>query len=465
MNPIRKKYAFTGTLQENRIEGGAAVIGSMDQGGDVILPGFFGKDVLDTFLHEGFIAVGHDWGDLPVATPEIAEERGAELYTIGEFHSTDRAQDARTVAKERLDRGKTMGLSIGFGIAEDGQKTFKSGTELLTHAKSILAGPQYALMDEPGLKDYVGECRALLPGGCAKLYEYSIVPAPMHTGATATQVKSADGQTEADASAETPVADEPKCNKAVAAAQAQLKALKDARQADKPAPATPAVGLVTKTATGAIQIKGQHLGEWVEASATASACSSITDALEWALYDAIWDCLYSYGDEAPTSEELDAALTELAACFDEQRDTCLAIVRAMLAVTQESAGAKSALTAELKDLRFELQRPADERSTLTFTKRLAALATETKGFAQAASRRQEIRLKDGRKHSAETITRMTEVREHLAAGLSALDEMLGECADAPQVEEPKSADYPGLATALLTLTNAQNALAGVPTVQ
>lgn len=88
-----------------------------DRIGDVIARGAFKKS-LDRFKADGFIAVGHAWDQLPVATVSDAYEDEKGLYIEGEFHSTEAAQAARTTVRERLERGKSVGLSIGFDIKD-----------------------------------------------------------------------------------------------------------------------------------------------------------------------------------------------------------------------------------------------------------------------------------------------------------------------------------------------------------
>lgn len=98
------------------LEGYGSVFGSIDSYGDTIEAGAY-VETLPTFLKDGFIAWGHDWAD-PVATPTDAREDTRGLFLTAEFHSTDEAQRARTITAERLARGKSMGLSIGYEAME-----------------------------------------------------------------------------------------------------------------------------------------------------------------------------------------------------------------------------------------------------------------------------------------------------------------------------------------------------------
>lgn len=93
-------------------EGRASTFGSVDSYGDVVVPGAY-RDTIPDFLTRGFIGWGHDWKE-PVGIVTAAEERTDGLYVSGQFHSTQLAQQARTIARERVDAGKFMGLSIGY---------------------------------------------------------------------------------------------------------------------------------------------------------------------------------------------------------------------------------------------------------------------------------------------------------------------------------------------------------------
>jgi len=109
--------------------GYANVFNVKDHGGDMTMPGAFRKAIPE-FLREGFLAWGHDWND-PVAMPMEAHEDEHGLFIKGQFHSTARAQEARTIAQERIAAGLTMGLSIGYAvenatIAQDGTVELRS---------------------------------------------------------------------------------------------------------------------------------------------------------------------------------------------------------------------------------------------------------------------------------------------------------------------------------------------------
>lgn len=101
------------------LSGYANVFGLVDHGGDRVMPGAFAKAIPE-FLSDGFLAWGHDWMD-PVAMPVEAREDDHGLFIRGIFHSTPGAQEKRTIASERLAKGLSMGLSIGYGVEDERQ--------------------------------------------------------------------------------------------------------------------------------------------------------------------------------------------------------------------------------------------------------------------------------------------------------------------------------------------------------
>jgi HK97 family phage prohead protease len=100
------------------ITGYASTFGNFDRVGERPVKGAFAMDLHD-FMTDGFIAVGHDHNGLPVATVKEAREDDHGLYIVAEFHSTPEAQSARKIAQERIERGKSVGLSIGYQTLED----------------------------------------------------------------------------------------------------------------------------------------------------------------------------------------------------------------------------------------------------------------------------------------------------------------------------------------------------------
>jgi HK97 family phage prohead protease len=147
------------------IEGYASVFGGIDSYGDQIQPGAY-AETLAEFLADGFVAWGHDWNN-PIATPTVAREDERGLWIAAEFHTDAEAQRARTIATERLERGKSMGLSIGYeALAWEWRK-----------------------VDEPvrdAWGDWTDRIRVLTR---IKLYEVSLVTVPADEAARVTAAK------------------------------------------------------------------------------------------------------------------------------------------------------------------------------------------------------------------------------------------------------------------------------------
>jgi HK97 family phage prohead protease len=112
---------FTGD-SHGGFEGYGSLFGVLDSGGDIVEKGAFAED-LGEFVKDGFISLGHNWEGLAIGTVKEAYEDSSGLYLRTEYHSTQLAQDARRVAQERLDRGKSVGLSIGYGVKPGGMKS------------------------------------------------------------------------------------------------------------------------------------------------------------------------------------------------------------------------------------------------------------------------------------------------------------------------------------------------------
>lgn len=100
------------------IEGHRAVHSIVDEGGDVIIKGAF-ADSIDSFLNSGFSAHSHLWTFAEsIGFPIEAREDNKGFFVKSAFHSTRTAQDVRTIAKERLKAGKTVGFSFGFVVQD-----------------------------------------------------------------------------------------------------------------------------------------------------------------------------------------------------------------------------------------------------------------------------------------------------------------------------------------------------------
>jgi HK97 family phage prohead protease len=150
-----KQFAVDWKLKDDdagTIEGYASTFDNWDSVGERPTKGAFAPHLAD-FLHDGFIAMQHDYSQV-VASPVEAREDDHGLYVKAAFHSTPAAQAARTLVAERLARGKSVKLSIGYEVKRD---------------------------------EYVEEGRLLKE---IKLYEWSIVAIPANPEARVSYAKS-----------------------------------------------------------------------------------------------------------------------------------------------------------------------------------------------------------------------------------------------------------------------------------
>jgi HK97 family phage prohead protease len=106
------------TGKHGGLSGYASTFQNFDRANERVVKGAF-LGTLARFKQDGFIAVGHDWSSLPVATVTDAYEDEHGLFLSAEFHSTPLAQEARTIAQERIDRGKSVSMSIGYEVKTD----------------------------------------------------------------------------------------------------------------------------------------------------------------------------------------------------------------------------------------------------------------------------------------------------------------------------------------------------------
>lgn len=96
--------------------GYGAVYGNVDRDEEIIAPGAF-ADSLPAFIRDGFIGEAHNW-QRPVAWIDDAQEDAYGLLIAASFHSDPNSQAVRTYTNERLGKGKSVGLSVGFRMLE-----------------------------------------------------------------------------------------------------------------------------------------------------------------------------------------------------------------------------------------------------------------------------------------------------------------------------------------------------------
>ena len=133
--------------------GYASTFGNLDLQGDVVAPGAF-TDTLPQFLERGVINWAHNW-DMPVGTVADAHEDRRGLWIACDFHSDQRSQDARTWTRERLERDKFVGLSIGFqatDVDQDGETRVLKAIHLFeTSLVGVPANPEAGVLEAKSL--------------------------------------------------------------------------------------------------------------------------------------------------------------------------------------------------------------------------------------------------------------------------------------------------------------------------
>lgn len=390
------------SLDDNCLKGFAAGIGNMDQGGDVIFPGAFDENCLKDFLANGFLSDHHDWTS-QLGMPTVAEERGNKLYTESIFHTTPDAQSVRTKCQERMARGLSVGLSIGFDMLDGGWQMFASGKALLDFARTN--GYNIKLFDTASIIAWKGSCRAILH--INRLYEYAYAIVQMNRQAVATEVK---GQNPMDITNETKP---------------------EATEADTSSPGNE-TEKVDKSAAPAIVVKSQYLGN-VEVGCTMAVLSRLNSALQSVLYGA----LYQFDDDS-----LDDMIEEIQPAFDEFRDLSIKSIRALLAdippeELREQAGSYYYYYSQPPEKRAELKtlfKGTDDLSdlgVLTFSEHVQTLGTALGVLTKRATWVRETRLKAGRKLSRETREEMKKIHGTLTVACDDLLAMAEDETDAP----------------------------------
>jgi len=165
------------------IEGYRSVFGEIDEGGDIVVKGFFADGISD-YLQSGFTAHSHDWTfSEAVGFPVDAKEDDYGFFVKSQFHSTPDSQNVRTKAKERQEAGKTVGFSFGYAVKEKQYIEAKDYKEQLPQ----FIKPERLAANLKKAQEF-SRIRILLKG---ETIEDSLVTSPMQKLAMATSVKSA----------------------------------------------------------------------------------------------------------------------------------------------------------------------------------------------------------------------------------------------------------------------------------
>lgn len=164
------------------IEGYRSVFAEIDEGGDLIVKGFF-ADAIAEYLDAGFSAHSHDWSfKEAVGFPIEAKEDDHGFFVKSQFHSTPDAQDIRKKAKERKEAGKKVGFSFGYSVSD------KSYIEAKDYKEQLPLYVKPERLQANLLKAQKFDRIRILKKG--EVIEDSIVTAPMNRLAMATAIKS-----------------------------------------------------------------------------------------------------------------------------------------------------------------------------------------------------------------------------------------------------------------------------------
>lgn len=164
------------------LKGMALMYGRMDTYQTVFAPGS-ATSCLPDFVANGAFLGNHDADDLAIGYIKSAVDTGNGIEVEVDYHTTGDAQDARTVAIERLKAGKKVGLSIGFTVGDYIQ--FENGEALLLGAQNL--GMDMNLFDMESIRKCNRSCYLLTR--LAKMYEVSQVNFPAVPDSEATSVR------------------------------------------------------------------------------------------------------------------------------------------------------------------------------------------------------------------------------------------------------------------------------------
>ncbi len=185
---VRRSFAMrVDSMSDDGAGGGvgtACVLGVIDSYRSVWSPRGFSKPVLANSVNEGFMTPNHDWED-DCGTIDALKIARNELKVEWQYYTTNDAQQVRQKCKDRMDRGKSIGLSIGASVNWAKCADFDSGEKLWTYAEGL--GEPMELYD-PAIRKHKGYCW-IIPE-VTRLYEVAITNAPAVPGSKVTEARS-----------------------------------------------------------------------------------------------------------------------------------------------------------------------------------------------------------------------------------------------------------------------------------
>lgn len=170
------------TATQGGMKGMAMMYGRMDSYMTVFAPASATASLPD-FVKNGSFLSGHEADDLPIGYVVSAIDNGLGVEVELEYHTTEEAMNARTVAMERLKAGKKVGLSLGFNIGN--YVECENGEALLNMAMGM--GMDLNNFDVEAIRKCNREC--YLVTRIQKIYEVSQVNFPAIPQSEATSVR------------------------------------------------------------------------------------------------------------------------------------------------------------------------------------------------------------------------------------------------------------------------------------
>lgn len=187
---VRRSFALRVDEMSDEGPGGgsgtACVLGVLDSYRSVWSPRGFSKAVLSNSVNEGFMTPNHAWED-DCGTIEALKLVRNELKVDWMYYTDEDSQKVRQKAKDRMDRNKSVGLSIGASVNWQKCADFDSGEKLWTYAEGL--GEDMSLYD-PAIRKFKGYCW-IIPE-VTRLYEVAITNAPAVPGSKVTEARSID---------------------------------------------------------------------------------------------------------------------------------------------------------------------------------------------------------------------------------------------------------------------------------
>lgn len=203
---VRRSFELRAESMKDDGNGGgkgiACALGRLDSYRSVWSPRAFAKPILSAFVDSGFISDSHDWTD-DLATIDAAAVRGNNLEIEWTWYPTDDAQEMRKKVGCRIERNKSVGLSIGAMIDWALCADFDTGEKLWTYAEGL--GEPMDLYD-PAIRKHKGYCW-IIPK-VTRLVEAAITQIPAVPGSAVSEIRAMNDLKQSDSRGELSFADE-----------------------------------------------------------------------------------------------------------------------------------------------------------------------------------------------------------------------------------------------------------------